>query len=184
MYYAIIKRTVIGPHIATGMWAVILSLLPVWYWRGQSHKTPSRRRQWKSLFFSSEHGGIHPPKPWRTPPLCKTKEKTWTLASGSYKVTFFGYLNKDPYHEQQSSFAWTEHWAHSGTKELTPVIVEIHQGYWHWIQVDAINRSIKGSWQNHFFFVFTWLSIPSISNIEKNRIAHSGETGSCVTACG
>ena len=41
----------------------------------------------------------------------KLKEKTWTLASGSYKVTFFGYLNKDPYHEQQSSFAEqsTEH---------------------------------------------------------------------------
>lgn len=31
---------------------------------------------------------------------------------------------------------------------------------------------------------FTWLSMPSISNIEKNRIDQSGEMGNCVTASG
>lgn len=30
----------------------------------------------------------------------------------------------------------------------------------------------------------TWLSIPSMSSMEKKRMAHSGETGNCVTASG
>lgn len=30
----------------------------------------------------------------------------------------------------------------------------------------------------------TWLSIPSMSSMEKKRMAHSGEIGNCVTASG
>lgn len=36
----------------------------------------------------------------------------------------------------------------------------------------------------NFYSSFTWLSIPSISNMEKNSIAHKGEIGNCVTASG
>jgi len=32
--------------------------------------------------------------------------------------------------------------------------------------------------------LLTWLSMPSMSSMEKNRMAHSGDTGSWVTASG
>lgn len=76
MYYAIANRTVIGPHIARGAWAVILSLLPGWYWKGQWCKTPGKQQRWKAPSFSSEPVETHPPEPWWSPPLCKTKGKT------------------------------------------------------------------------------------------------------------
>lgn len=173
MYYAITKRTVIGPHIATGAWVVILSLLPGWYWKGQSRKTPGKQQQWTAPSFSSEPVETHPPEPWWSPPLCKTKGKACNPQLD--RVNYLG-------------FKWNVHKQYivvllnraQSTLKVWPLVLKQHFNFLHQgKQHHAISR-----WIYVVTCGFTWLSIPSISNIEKNRIDQSGEIGSCVTACG
>lgn len=59
----------------------------------------------------------------------------------------------------------------------------VSQGNLVWLKKKKSSLSSKSSFYFGFIF-FTWLSIPSISSMEKKRMAHRGEMGSWVTASG
>lgn len=59
---------------------------------------------------------------------------------------------------------------------------------WQWRAQGEPNSFHTTAENSHFSLfsglVFTWLSMPSMSSMEKKRIAHKGEIGNCVTASG
>lgn len=59
----------------------------------------------------------------------------------------------------------------------------------HGAELETVHRHILNMNKGHFslwkgILLTTWLSIPSISSMEKKRMAHRGEMGSWVTASG